>query len=228
MRPWIRSRRLEEWPALRRRVSNVNRGRKMNVNGSCSVRSALESRIAREALVIEIKGVELHVSPTIRASQFELLIGQQLDRSYRLAWLLLRNDADAEDATHEALLAAWRHWPQLREPASIDAWFGRILVNACRDELRRRTRRPTFELRSEPSVGGEHVMRGIEQRQDLWHALDALNTDQRIAVVLRYWLDLPIDAIATRMNCPPGTVKSRLHHAMRQMRAVLDAAEVAK
>lgn len=158
--------------------------------------------------------------------EFAALVERQLDRSYRIARLILRNEAEAEDATHDAVEAAWRHWRKLKDPARFDAWFGRILVNGCRDRLRRRARArqlPIAPPEPGPSPEGE-----VERRTELARAFETLNEDQRIAVVLRYWADLTVEEIAERVAAPAGTVKSRLHHAMDRMRSALEPREVTR
>lgn len=163
-------------------------------------------------------------SVTNPEAEFAGLIERQLDKSYRIARLILRDEAEAEDATHDAVVAAWRHWARLRDPARFDAWFGRILVNGCRDRLRRRARArqlPVGPPAAEPSPEGT-----VERRAELARAFEALNEDQRIAVVLRFWADLTVEEIAERVAAPAGTVKSRLHHAMGRMRAALEPSEV--
>jgi DNA-directed RNA polymerase specialized sigma24 family protein len=66
----------------------------------------------------------------------ELMDRRVLDSAYRYATLILGDRADAEDATHDAALTAWRHLGELRDPARFEAWFGRIVVNACRVPMR--------------------------------------------------------------------------------------------
>jgi RNA polymerase sigma factor (sigma-70 family) len=158
---------------------------------------------------------------------FARLADQELDRAYRLAGLILGSFNDAEDATHDAFVRAWSHVDSLRDPAGFRAWFDRILVNVCRDRLRR-ARIVQFvpvsaEAMDRPSVdyheqlGGEH---------DLMAAIAALDVDLRVAVILRYWADLTVDDVAERLAIPAGTVKSRLHRAIGQMRSQL--LEIAK
>lgn len=81
----------------------------------------------------------------LRADAFRRLVDQHLDGAYRLAGVILNDRIEAEDAVHEAAVAAWRGFADLRDPARFDAWFRRILVNECRDRLRDRakTRRDT-------------------------------------------------------------------------------------
>jgi RNA polymerase sigma factor, sigma-70 family len=150
------------------------------------------------------------------------LVMARLGDSYRLARAILLDNGEAEDAVQEASLAAWRRRDTLRDERRFEVWFDRILVNQCRDQLRRRGR--TVKLAA-PPIGFEPTASPPEtgSDDDLDHALEALDADHRIVVVMRYWQDRTVDDIAERVGIPAGTVKSRLHHALRTMRATLEA-----
>jgi RNA polymerase sigma-70 factor, ECF subfamily len=153
---------------------------------------------------------------------FARLADQELDRAYRLAGLILGSFNDAEDATHDAFVRAWNHVDSLRDPAGFRAWFDRILVNVCRDRLRR-SRIVQFvpvdaEAMDLPSVDYHDQLR---DEHDLMAAIAALDVDLRVVVILRYWADLTVDDVAERLAIPAGTVKSRLHRAIGQMRSQL-------
>jgi RNA polymerase sigma factor (sigma-70 family) len=150
------------------------------------------------------------------------LVMARIDDSYRLARAILLDDAEAEDAVQEASLSAWRQRGSLRDADRFEAWFERILVNQCRDQLRKRRRAVKLAA---PPVGFEPSARAPETGTDadLDRALDALDADHRIVVLLRYWQDRTIDDIADRVGIPAGTVKSRLHNAMKTLRASLEA-----
>src|SRR6188474_948713 len=77
---------------------------------------------------------------------FAALIGLAMNRLYALACLILRDTDRAEDATQEAIVAAWRELPRLRDPDRFDAWLRRLTVNACYDEARRVRRRAEISL----------------------------------------------------------------------------------
>ncbi len=151
-----------------------------------------------------------------------------LDRAYRYATLILGDAAEAEDATHDAALRAWHRFGELRDPTRFEAWFGRILVNACRDRQRGR-RHETLSL-DDPSFPTEgpwlrvasDPAEAFGRRQAMAAALRALRPDHLEAVVLRFYLDLTIDQIAERTGARAGTVKSRLHYALRELRGTLD------
>lgn len=159
-----------------------------------------------------------------RSAAFERLVDERLDETYRLARLILRDAQEAEDATHDAFVRAWRDHGKLRDPERFDAWFGRILVNACRDRLRRASHRRHDELDRASAAAAPHdAHRQVDDRDELDRAFVALNADQRIAVVLRFYGDLTIEQVARAVGAPVGTVRSRLHYALRQLRGSLEA-----
>jgi len=149
---------------------------------------------------------------------------RELNRAYRIAGLLLGNAQDAEDATQDALLRAWGSAASQRDPARFDAWFDRILVNACRDRLRRRGRVRFITLEGEVGRAGADPFGELLERDDVLRRLTALGDDLRLVVVLHYWGDLRLEDLAERVGWPVGTVKSRLNRALTKLR---DAAEPA-
>jgi RNA polymerase sigma-70 factor (ECF subfamily) len=159
-----------------------------------------------------------------RRAAFERFTQGRLERAYRLAGLVLRDPSEAEDAVHDAAVQAWLHWGELRDPERIDAWFDRILVNGCRARMRRRSIRPTV-FTDPPEAPDRDAFAGVHDRDVLHRALAKLDADHRIVVVLRYVEDLAPAEIAARTGDREGTVKSRLHYALRELRAALAAAE---
>jgi RNA polymerase sigma-70 factor (ECF subfamily) len=160
-----------------------------------------------------------------RESAFKTFAEQQLAEQYRIAALILGDREEAEDATHDALELAWRRWPSLRNPDRLEAWFGRILVNVCRDRLRRRRRRPITDLSNElaRSMAYRDDITSASDRDDIRRAFASLSADQRVVIVLRFYADLSIDQIAERVGVPAGTVKSRIHYALQDLNRALRA-----
>lgn len=161
-----------------------------------------------------------------RAAAFRALMGATLDSAYRRATVLLGNRFEAEDAVHDAAERAWRSWGSLRDAAQFEAWFGRILVNVCRDRLRRRRRVAVIEVRAAPL---EQVDRSataqldrVADRARVIESLAGLSVDERIAIVLRFEADLTVPQIATLTRARPGTIKSRLHNALHKLRTDLE------
>jgi RNA polymerase sigma-70 factor, ECF subfamily len=146
------------------------------------------------------------------------------DRLHAVAHRILRDTDLAEDATQQALLAIWRDLPQLRDPARFDAWSYRLLVRACYSEARR-TRHWTPNVRLLPAEqpGVPDGTGSVVDRDQLERGFRRLSIDHRAVVVLHHYLDLPLDEVADVLGVPAGTVRSRLHHAMRGLRAALEA-----
>lgn len=163
---------------------------------------------------------------------FAALTRRHVDAAFRLAWAILGSTHDAEDAVQDAFALAWRKRSSLRDPDRFEAWFGRILVNVCRERLRGRARSPVREL-AVPSAGATGDIPterpdtaaappDVGLRLAVGVALAGLDADHRIVVVLRYWADLTVDEIADRVGVPAGTVKSRLHYALRALGPLLE------
>jgi RNA polymerase sigma-70 factor (ECF subfamily) len=155
---------------------------------------------------------------------FGALLAPRLDRLYAVAHLALRDTDAAEDALQEALIRAWRDLGSLREPERLDGWLSRLVSRACIDEARRRRR-----WRMTPHVPwlseGTAEPPSLDERERLERALGRLSPDHRLVLALRFHLDLGLAEIAEATGVPLGTVKSRLHHALNEMRAALAADE---
>ena len=146
------------------------------------------------------------------------------DRLHAVAHRILRDTDLAEDATQQALLAIWRDLPQLRDPARFDAWSYRLLVRACYTEGRRtRLWAPNVRLLAADEAKVGDGMSSVVDRDQLERGFRRLSIDHRAVVVLHHYLDLPLDEVADVLGVPAGTVRSRLHHAMRGLRAALEA-----
>jgi RNA polymerase sigma-70 factor, ECF subfamily len=155
---------------------------------------------------------------------FSELARVSVGRLLVIARLILHDEAAAEDATQEALVAAWRHIRGLRDPDRFGAWMHRLLVNECHREARGRQRLSKREVylpaidASEPDSVGQ-----LMDRDQLDRGFRQLDVDQRVVLVLYYYVGLRPEEAAEVLGLPPGTVRSRLHRAMQAMRAALDA-----
>ncbi len=155
---------------------------------------------------------------------FAILAADRADRYLATSHRILRDLSLAVDATQQALLAIWTDLPQLRDLARFDAWSYRLLVRACYAEAgknRRWTPNLTLLPVDEPSAADGTS--SVIARDQLDRAFRRLSVDQRAVVVLRHYLDLPLEGVADVLGVPIGTVSSRLHYAMRGLRSALDA-----
>ncbi len=174
-------------------------------------------------------GLDGSAALTARRVAFERLTDQRLLRAYRLATFVLRDANDAQDAVHDAAVIAWTRFGELRDHSLFEAWFDRIVVNACRQRLRRRGVRPlAIEALPEGALAGGALADGASgraERDALRRALDRLSPEHRAVVILRHLEGYSPGEIAARTGEREGTVKSRLHYALRELRAAYDAAE---
>ena len=154
---------------------------------------------------------------------FGLLAAGEVDRLHAIARLVLRDGDLAEDAVQEALVRSWRQLPSLKDADRFDAWLHRILLNAARDEARRRRRHESalWVIRSEPVTTDGSTE--LADRDQLESAFRHLSVDHRAVVVLHHYAGLALPEVAAVLGIPPGTAKSRHHHAMTALRAALAA-----
>jgi RNA polymerase sigma factor (sigma-70 family) len=167
---------------------------------------------------------QLMVSATAGdADSFAALIEPLLDPAYRLAAVMLADRSSAEDVVQEASIKAWRKLRQLRGDAkSLRPWFLSIVANECRMAKRQRWW-SVLKLADMPasSPGPDQV-----GTSDLHQALMKLSPDERLPLVLHFYLDLPIDEVARALRLSPSAAKSRIYRAAKRLRSDLTQEEV--
>jgi RNA polymerase sigma-70 factor, ECF subfamily len=154
---------------------------------------------------------------------FATLIEPLLDPAFRLAAVMLADRAAAEDAVQEASIKAWRKIGQLRgEVESLRPWFLSIVANECRMTRRRRwwsvVKLADVPAESNPDEGGA--------TSDLLRAVQRLSAEDRLPLVLHFYLDLPLDETARALRISPAAAKSRIYRAAKKLRADLTLEEV--
>ncbi len=152
------------------------------------------------------------------------LIRVRSNRLFATAHRILRDVDRAEDALQDALVIAWRDLRALRDPDRFDAWLTRLLVNVCIAQATRERRR-TANLRLLPIDGpaAPDELLTVGDRDLLDRGFRRIPPEQRAILVLHHFLGYAPSEIAETLGIPPGTARSRLHHAHRAMRAALDA-----
>src|ERR1035437_2178291 len=148
------------------------------------------------------------------------LLISRAEEAHRLANWILHDPAAAEDAVQEAALLSSDGRRSLRDLGTFNAWFNKILVNACRAELRRGARRPVL-TEIDLTVDGDQGR--LPVRDELARAIVTLSPDEQVVVALRFGRDLTVLQIAAETGMAEGTVKSRLHYSLEHLRAALEA-----
>jgi len=152
---------------------------------------------------------------------FSSLVDASIDRLYAVATLILRDPDRAQDAVQEALMSAWKDVRALRDPDAWDAWLHRITVWACYKAARKDRRRNQVELKLVPDperATTSDTASALADRDLVERRLNDLPIDHRAVIVLRFYLDLPLDEVGDILDIPVGTVKSRLHRALASLR----------
>lgn len=170
------------------------------------------------------------------AAAFGVLVDTRIDRCYRLAWSILSNDADAADATQDALLAAWRQLPRLRDAAAFDGWLNRIVANAALMARRHRLRLrevsvapihpgdSPHEPEPPPDLRARTAFDDVVDNDAIGRGFDRLRPQDRMILVLHHVEERPVAEIARSLGIPVGTVKSRLHAARNALEKAMEAA----
>lgn len=155
---------------------------------------------------------------------FDALIQPRLDRLYVTAQRILRDGAAAEDAVQQALVLAWRDLATLRDRDRFDAWLYRLLIRACYRDLRSRRRWAVrfVQLDEQDSQPAELT---IHVRDELERAFRQLSPEKRAVVVLHHVTGLPLTEISEILDVPEGTVRSRLHYGLAELRKALRPVE---
>ena len=159
------------------------------------------------------------------AQAFATLIEPLLNPAYRLAAIMLADRSAAEDAVQEASIKAWRKLGQLRGDAgSLRPWFLSIVANECR-MFRRQRWWSVVKVAEVLSLRGSRDQFD-ESTSDLKAALLKLSPEERLPLVLHFYLDLPLDEVARTLGLSPAATKSRIYRAARKLRSDLTLEEV--
>lgn len=193
-------------------------------------------RGASQAQVITVLENTL-TDPATRSPEFEELVLQHLDMLYAVALRLTRNPTDAQDLAQNTIVKALRFHDKFQEGTYIKAWLLTILRNTFINEYRRKVRRPTFvelsgtepaeETAPDPEVGGYEPNEASSQDllelldDEVKQAIESLPDDFRHAVIMADLEDMSYKEIADAMNCPLGTVMSRLYRGRKLLREKL-------
>jgi RNA polymerase sigma-70 factor, ECF subfamily len=171
---------------------------------------------------------------------YDLLVLKYQHKVVKLVMRYLRNPADAEDVAQEAFVKAYRALPQFRGDSAFYTWLYRIAINTAKNALAARDRNPvSYELDLQNQDDSSDMISRLkdpetpeglalteEVRDTVNHAIEELPEDLRTAIVLRELEGMSYEEIAASMDCPVGTVRSRIFRAReaidRRLREVFD------
>jgi RNA polymerase sigma factor (sigma-70 family) len=156
---------------------------------------------------------------------YAALVAQHSDIAFRTAYLVTGSATEAEEATQDGFLAAYRALPRFRSDAPLRPWLMRIVANAARNRRRAFRRRADLELRlvdqfsqGDAAPSPAAAVEAAEEREALLRAVNSLDEIDRRVIACRFFLDLDVAESAAVLGCAEGTVKSRLSRAVQRLR----------
>lgn len=148
---------------------------------------------------------------------FAELLRPHYQAAFRVAYGLLHDSTEAEDAVQEAAFKAWRRLGNLREGSSLRPWFLAIVANQCRGTSQSKW----WSVAKKDNFEGEADSVDLAAAVDLRRALLRLSYDERLIVVLRYYLDMPFEEIATTLGITPKAARNRVERAVHRLRPIV-------
>ncbi len=154
---------------------------------------------------------------------FDALIGPLVEPGFRLAVSMLGDREEAEDAVQESTIKAWRNLHQLKNAGVARSWFFTIVANQCRSVRRGRWWSVVKLAAPEQAKSGPEDE--AVRRTDVQQALGSLPPDDRLALYLRYYMDLPLNEVASVLGVSESAAKSRIHRAAQALKPAVDVPE---
>lgn len=153
-------------------------------------------------------------------ADFDARIGPHLDSGYRTALAILGNPDEARDAVQEAAFKAWRKLNQLHEGKPARPWFLTIVANQCRSERRRHWW--SVIRMADVESDTQRQEEGTAQTMDIDRELAKLPPDDRLALFLYFYLDLPMEEVGAVLGLSAGGAKTRVYRAAKKLRPGLE------
>ncbi len=157
------------------------------------------------------------MSTGISEDEFEKFVIKFRDHLYILAYSVLRNTMDAQDAVSESFLKMWKNRSRLRDSSKLYAWACKIVLNTARTMLRKNRRIVLVDQLPEKA----DMSASAKDSEALWDYVAQLNEQERIAVLLYYYEGYKQSEISKMLHIPESTLKSRLRKARRDLRELI-------
>ena len=148
---------------------------------------------------------------------FIKLIHNEKEKLYRIAFLYVKNESDSLDIVQDTIYKAYISIGNLKDSSYFSTWLTRILINTALDYIKKNHKVIPIDQDSlERIVSSERLM--LEDKIDLYTAIEGLAEKYKTVIILRYYQDLSIKQIAEFLECPEGTVKTNLHRAIKELK----------
>ena len=152
-----------------------------------------------------------------KSRDLEDMLAPVIPGAQRLAYAMLQNPHESEDAVQEATFKAWRSFARFREGSNFRAWFLTIVANECRQRRRNRWW-SILRLSETPVESHPHAVADNADLLDLRNAINRLPHQMKLVIVLRYYLDLSFDDVGRVLGVGAKAAKARVHRALTRLR----------
>jgi RNA polymerase sigma-70 factor (ECF subfamily) len=159
---------------------------------------------------------------------FDKLVQERMQVLYKIAFSYFRDEDNASDAVQDSILIAYKAFSKLRDKEKFNSWITTILVNRCREVLRK-NKKSNLQQYDEKildintfkaDVKSEYSK--VEDKLFILQFLEALDDKHREVITLKYLGDYTIEEISTVLDIPQGTVKSRLNTGIKRLRTLME------
>lgn len=155
---------------------------------------------------------------------FYKLIEPIEEKLYKTAYIYVKNESDALDCLQDAIIKAIKNLDKLQSPQSFNSWITRILVNQCKDYIKKSSKTIPIDLLEFENELIDYNSFPIEKNIDLNTALEELKDNEKEIIKLKYLEDKPLNEIATITEKPIGTIKSTLNRSLKKLKLILGGA----
>ncbi|MCY6372093.1 RNA polymerase sigma factor [Clostridium ganghwense] len=165
-----------------------------------------------------------------KQKNFEKLLIPQLNKLYKISFSYLKDKDKASDALQDTALIAYRKLDTLKDKSKFNSWITSILINRCKELLRRESKLIFEELCEEKKnilTNSKDIYSKIDTSIDILNSLEELDEKYRDVITLKYFGDYSIKEIATILKIPEGTVKSRINFGIKKLNNIMSDGEVA-
>lgn len=162
------------------------------------------------------------MSHSLNQNQFARRMEESAGKFYRLAYCYVKNEHDALEIVSEATYRGFIHLDRLKEQEYFDTWMSRIIINCACDYLKKQGKYQYSEPDDSLSAPKEEI--SIDERLDLYQALESLNPAEKSLVILKYFEEKSFREIAEILSIPESTVKTRLYRALNRLKEICSEA----
>jgi RNA polymerase sigma-70 factor (ECF subfamily) len=158
-----------------------------------------------------------------KEAMVQLIMAEKQDY-YKLAYVYMKNYEDAMDAMEDMILILYENIDRLKNESSFYSWSKTILVNCCKNSLKKKNKVVLFEALKEEQL--HYPVEEKDEQLNLEKHLEELKPKQQEAIRLRYFMDMDYQSIAELLKIPLGTVKSRISIGLNRLKEIIGGEEL--